>query len=399
MAKFQNEDMVLRAIAKESLNFLLQHTEMNRINCILLTGSLANGEGTVIEDNSSLITSDFDFVIFLDISSYLKNKRHFKIMSQEISKRFMDRGVKTHILFHPVNRLLGRIFRSKNCHIYEYEFTRSSRCILGKLPSFTKRARPSKSDAMELMFKVISDQIFIEFNELSKIEKTYIYAKKALTLLNSILIFYGHPGETYQIRLESVKECACKGVIPINQDEIKTLDIFTQFKLSGSLKHLLDSFKYKNINSLIKFQKEFLKKFTKQILYYELANLHQWSRETYMVYDIFPANMTGNFQLLKQYSLHSNTRFISRIMGILFFLFWSIVKNIRRKELFTTFIFHKQPPKTILNVLITLIFLHKHTLAKKMSKETFTWIDFNEYNIIQGLYSLWQTAEQSIKLD
>ena len=106
------------------------------------------------------------------------------------------------------------------------------------------------------------------------------YAKRALTLLNSLLIFNGVFAETYTKRIKIAEEYASRGMIPLSQSEIETLELFTEYKISGSFQHLLDSFQFLKIDDLIRFQKKFLEKLTIKIL----NRLEKLSKRCYKVY-------------------------------------------------------------------------------------------------------------------
>lgn len=401
MARHDHEDIVLREIAQEALNSLLERVDAEKIRCILLTGSVANGEGTVIKHNSSMITSDFDFIIYMDFPHFLKNRAHFQNLSQEASTRLMEKGVNTHITFLLSTSVLHKGIFPIISNIYEYEFSLASRCIFGKTLSFDSTTRPSKRDALELTFTVVSDLVYSKLKDLSKIEESYIYAKRALTLLNSILIFHGFFAKTYQKRMEMARKYAATGRIPLNQDEIKTLEIFTEYKLSGSFQQLGASLACKKTDDLITFQKKFLKELTTKILYYELNNILTKTTETRPEYSNSLQNMTCKFPaLLKEYSRYSKTGLLHRIMGITLYLFWALTRNRRRKELFATFIFHNQSPKVILNVITALLFVYdRYISARKILRKFFPWIKINdETEAIQKTFSLWQIAGQSIKL-
>lgn len=401
MARYGHEDIVLREIAQQSLNFLFRCVDTGKIRCILLTGSVANGEGTVIEHNSSMITSDFDFVIYMDFPHFLKNRTHFQNLSQQMSTRLREKGVNTHVTFLLSMGALHKGIFPVISNIYQYEFALASRCIFGKTPSFNPAARPSKRDALELTFTVISDLVFLKLKAPSKIEESYIYAKRALTLLNSILIFHGFFAETYQKRMEIARKYAAIGRIPLNQDEIKTLEIFTEYKLSGSFQQLAASLARKKTDDLIRFQKKFLRKLTTKILYYELNYILNKATQTKLEHSNSLQNMSCRFPaLLREYSKYSRTRPLSRVMGITLCLFWSLARNRRRRELFNAFIFHKQSPKVILNVILALLFIYDRDIsARKILREFFPWITVNdETEAIQRTFSLWQIAEQSIKL-
>lgn len=398
MAKYEREDSVLRAIAKEALNFLSKHVDTRRIECILLTGSVANGEGTVIVYDKRMVASDFDFIIYMSLTDFLRNRTYLANLSQQLTTRLMKKGVNVHITFVPSTSVLQASPFFVKSDIYEYEFAFASKCLFGKTPQFDKNARPTKRDALELTFTVVSDLIFTNFKNGSKIEESYIYAKRALTLLNSILIFHGFFAETYQKRIEIAKKYAEVGTIPISHDEIKTLEIFTKYKLSGSLQHLLDSFSYKKVDDIVSFQKEFLKKLAAKILYYELMYLTSTPTGTKLTYNNSPLSRMP--KLLREYSKHCENSFFNRISGFILYLFWSFSRDMKRKEIFAAYIFHKQSPKAILNVLTTLFFMYGRRISMgRILREIFPWINVNETNAIQKLFSLRQIAEQSLKLN
>lgn len=399
MAKQNYADEVLRAIAKEAVDFLLKNVNANRIKCILVTGSIANGEGTVIKHNSSVITSDFDFVVYLDFLYYLKNRNHFRHLSQVMSARLINRKVNTHVVFLPSAKIFQTGIRLTNSSIYEYEFAVASKCVFGKVLSFNLAARPTKRDALELTFTVVSDLVFSNFKNLSKIEESYIYAKRALTILNSILIFHGSLAETYEKRMKIAKSYVSRGKLPVTQDEMKILEIFTEYKLSGSLHRLFDSLSCSDIGDLLRFQREFLANLAIKILNFELNNVFTEEKQAKPRYN--GSSQNARFpKLLKEYSKRSTTQRFSRILAIALYGFWSFARNKRREELFATFIFHKQPPKTLLNVLITLLLIYNgNTPARKFLYEIFPWMNFDaDTEPLQRIFSLWQTAEQSIKL-
>jgi len=398
MAKQKHADEFLRGIAREALGFLFRYINISKIKCILITGSLANGEGTVIEYDSAVVASDFDFVIYLDFPYYLKSRNLFQQLSQQISTILVGRRINTHVVFLPTTEIFHRIIPSKNSAIYDYEFTTASKCIFGKMPSLNKFARPTKEDALELTFTMISDLVFSDLKNFSKIEESYIYAKKALTLLNSILIFHGFFAETYQKRIEIARKYSVEGKIPLTQDEIKILEAFTEYKLSGSLHRLLDTLSFSSITNLVQFQRKFLTHLAIKILHYELKNFLD-AREVKSNTDLFLNAIYEIPTLLRKYLEYLRTGLFSRILGIILYLIWSILKDKERMELFATFIFYKQSPKVILNMLITLILIYgENILTGKIIKKVFPWINLSNTPAICKLFSLWLIAEQSIKL-
>jgi len=400
MARSEHNDQILRAICEEALSCFFEHIDSNRIRCVLLTGSVANGEGTVIGRMPYIIASDFDFVSYPDLQYYIKNRAYFGKLSRKISLKLQEKGVSTHVEFLPTPSILHATAHFAMPKIYEYEFAFASKCVFGEFPSFKKVARPSKRDALDLVFTVISDLVFSEFKGVSETEKSYIYAKRALTLLNSILIFHGFYAETYEKRMELARKYVRRAAFPISDNEMKILEAFNEYKLGGIFEHLLESIMCAERNDAIRFQKDFLEKLTIKILYYELENYCARTERRRRECDVSFTEMTHRLPfLLKEYSRRSKGRLVARIAGIILFLHAFVSRDRKRKELFATFIFHRQPPKVIMNVLTTLLFIYKHNIsAARILRETFPWVDFDDVNSIHKMLILWQSAAQSIKL-
>jgi hypothetical protein len=190
-----------------------------------------------------------------------------------------------------------------------------------------------------------------------------------------------------------------RGISPSIQNELSILKIYTEYKLNGSLQQLLNSMSCSDINNLLQLQREFLTNLTIKTLNFELDNIiaeEELAKSKYHE----PSQNKEFAKLLKEYSKLSTTRLQYRILGFILYILWSFTRNKERKDLFATFVFHKKPPKTILNVVITLLFIYdSETLARKILKEIFPWITFDApARSLQRLFFLWQSAEQSVKL-
>jgi len=110
MAQFDCEDAPIRNIAKKSLDFLIENVGVDNIQSVLLTGSLANGEGTVIKSDNSLLESDFDIEVYLNFFKFIKLKNHILNISDQISKKLERGGVNTHVLFLPTRQSVAKLF-------------------------------------------------------------------------------------------------------------------------------------------------------------------------------------------------------------------------------------------------------------------------------------------------
>jgi hypothetical protein len=394
MATDPYNDLTLRTIAKEAVGFLFKYVGSKKIIRIILTGSVANGEGTVIRHGSQLIVSDFDFVIWLSFPNFVRSKAYLPGLALLISKKLEERGINTHVTFTPVTYIFGTSFCNAWPRIYEYEFTLASKCITGKTPSFDKKARPSEKDALELVFSVIGDLMFLKLRKVSKVEESYIYGKRALTLLNSMLIIHGFFGETYQKRLEVAKKYANRRFFPITRDEIRILEIFTQYKLNGSNGYLMGSLGFKKIDALIMFQREFLKKVTIKTLYYGLFKILNKSIETNLAYDDLALSKLNEISLLlEEYLRRSEAPLLVRVTKVALTLIGLSGRRNEEKKLVCIYMHNKKPLKTILNVVIALLFVDNYSLSTKIMRKTLPCIfPYGNAVNIKKIYSLWQIA-------
>lgn len=399
MAKEEHANRVLKTLVQDALTFLMENIEQKKIRSILLTGSLANGEGTVIEHASSTITSDFDFVVYLDFYYFLRNKELFRKLSHQITATFVSRGIETHVDFLPSNLGFQYAFKFFNLKIYEYEFAIASKCVFGNFPHFDKEIRPTKNDALELAFTVASELVFSELKHYSELEKSYIYAKRALTLLNSLLIFEGTCIETYEKRTKRVKDHVPNEMVSLSETDILMLERFTEYKLHGSLTHLMTSLECTNLMELIGVEKNFLEQLTKKVIIYELRSitkdLNSNNPESPIFYD--DVEFAEFSQLLYLYCKHSRLSMKSQLAGILMCTTSILKKDSDRTELFGNFVFRKQSPKNVLNCIITVNLFYGQNPASNILRTEFPWLNLNG-NILKRLFSLWRLAEQSVKL-
>jgi hypothetical protein len=130
------------------------------------------------------------------------------------------------------------------------------------------------------------------------------------------------------------------------------------------------------------------------------VNLASKSIDTNLLYTDSLEKLTKALpNLLEAYSINSRTRSSSRIIGVILYAFGLLSRDRQRKELFATFLFHKQSPKIILNTILTLLFvLNNDSSGAKIVREVFSWINFDGASEIPTVFSLWQVSEKSIKL-
>jgi hypothetical protein len=396
MAKNPKHDSILHEILKFSIKSLFSNLGEKQILGVLLTGSVANGEGTVLVADSLSIISDLDLVVYLDFISYLKNRNIFDHLSNEVTKKLISQGYNTHVVFLPHCSFMSYLSKS---NIYDYEFRYGKR-IYGQIPVFNETALPSFNDALELTFTVISDLIFNNSQKIEKSEQSYILAKRALTLLNSVLIFYQVPLETYKKRIEFAKMCYDKKNFPFNSDEIEVLSLYTEFKLFGSIDNLMKSLGMAEINELLAFQTQFLKMLVLKCLYYELSIYACKSikkTEFNETNEFYQSNIPS---LLDTYSSKSILRAKLRFFGLILLILTLFYRNKLRRDLFVSFLFHKQAPKVILNHLIALYLVSSEGEVTMKFRSIFPWLTYNNVtNLKDNLFlPLWRISERVLKV-
>lgn len=405
MAKCPHEDAILHQISQMAVNSLSKNVDMSKIKGVLLTGSVASREGTVIDYDSWIVASDFDFIVYLDFIDFLRIGRRLQNLSLAIFQDFVKRRINTHVTFLPHTTFLEILSCFTKSRIYDYEFAFASKRIFGKTPSFSTIPRPKKEDALELAFTVVSELVFLESKHLSKPEESYLWAKRGLTLLNSAMIFVGASYETYEKRIRFARELVLREQIPINEYEIEILALFTDYKLTGSLQNLMKCLDCKHIDNLIRYQIDFLTNLTAKVIFFELMNLAGKPIQRISLSDFSLKTMKKNLpNLLEKYLTKSTLSLPSRLVGMIIYVLGLLSRNAERSEFFETFIFHRQSPKTILNVIITLMFIYGHDFSARALMETrvlteiFPWIAVPA-PANRKIFSLWQTSEQSIKLN
>jgi hypothetical protein len=395
MAKDAESNSILQEIAEESLIFFLQNTNISKIHCIILTGSLANSEGTVVKNKSQIVTSDFDFDIYVDSIYFLRHKSLFRILSQEMTKRLLARGIRTHVEYLPTGQRLRSAFSFMNSNIYEYEFSIASKCVFGTKPIFDTTARPTREEALELAFTVAGDIVFSKTTQYSDAELSYVYAKRSLTILNSLLIFHGIFAETYQKRLDAGIKWLEKLEF-LSEEDLHMLSVFTQFKLSGSVEELMVDLGCKSIRALIRIEHEFLKNLASRVLLYEIAALSSKHQGALLPYNS-DVRSVDYIYLLGDYLEDHKTSLTHRLAGVTIYLFSLLKREQEKSELFKTFLFRNAPPKIIMNYLVANALIRGYSPSSSFLSTIIPWVKTKDSDYWK-VYSMWSIVQESIKL-
>lgn len=276
LSKDKKFDALLKYIVKIAILKLLSRIPIEAIKDIQITGSIANGEGTVIKCDSKVVTSDVDIVVYLGFPYFIiaTIKGIFENLSQEVNLYLSAKGLKTHICFTGTTRITKLFSYFSDSHIYDFEFIKNKSLYNQGSLCMEKRAHmPTKKDALQLTFTVIADYLFLDSLAPSDIEKVYLLAKRFLTLIHALLIFEGNPKFSYKERVTAI-ETTPKISDFLSTSEKEFLRKFTYFKLNGKLSYIFDAFKSTDIMQIITFQKELLVSIVLKIISYELQELY-----------------------------------------------------------------------------------------------------------------------------
>lgn len=271
MVLTKSKNGIIRFLVNSSLDYFLRNVDPKLIRCILITGSAATDEVTIIKSESYTITSDIEFDVFVKIPYYFIASKRFPEYSRSFTETFRRKGIHTKVLFHPQLEILHFLLPK----IYLYEYRVASELVYGRLPNFVKKNTnlPTAEDALELVFSTIADYLLARDNvDTSPAERIYYFAKRSLTLLYALLIVrglcvYGY-GERISRAVWAVKQ---KIPLPINNNDMNLLSALTRFKLSGSVDYLAKELGCDDISALSKLLEEFVKDLIYKVLYSCLA--------------------------------------------------------------------------------------------------------------------------------
>jgi hypothetical protein len=361
LSQDKESDKILKKIVEIALIRLFSHIPIKVIKDIQLTGSIANGEGTVIKEER-VIASDVDILVYLNFPYFIIAimKGLFEKLSQEVSHDLSSKGWKVHICFTgsiksaPFSHLLGS-------HIYDFEFltnksffnSRNSRRI-------TDVYIPTKRDALQLTFTTAADYLFLDSVAPSNIEKVYLLAKRFLTLIHSLFIFEGKPKASYEERsafAETSKFCAT--FLSVREKEL--IEKFTKFKLSGQISYIFDAFQSKDTEQIINLQKELLVNMIMRTLYYELQKNYDGLRANCKRrHNNEQLSAEGLLNLLNAYFHKTGKSFISSLIYVYILTLISIVTR-------RVFVLHLVGPLLVLrhsltsvaNYLVGLMFISR----------------------------------------
>ncbi|HBG45910.1 MAG TPA: hypothetical protein DDW94_02870 [Deltaproteobacteria bacterium] len=210
---------------------------------VVLTGSFARGEGTLVEENGKLkVLSDVEFLAVVEDGKGLSGiSARLKQEEAALGDELKEMGVDCKIDVTPA---LRRYFRNARPSIFAYELKahgqvlRGESRVLDDMPSFSRSDIP-RMDAFYLLNNRIMEQLenycsLSSGNHGAAEKAAYGIAKFYLDLATSILTFEGAYVPTYRARAGALKTLRPAGLMETEEYAglLRKVDHWTSVKLS-----------------------------------------------------------------------------------------------------------------------------------------------------------------------
>ena len=209
-------DLVARRLIADFSEILRSMDDLGRVSALILTGSFARGEGSILKlnDQSYKVLGDIEFLAVIGKRSGLEFFRKSVIKAKEV---FDETLKKRRVLCKvEVTPALPRFFKRLRPRIFDYELIRHGKTIWGdriyleNIPRFSPK-QISKIDPIYLLFNRIIEQLALlleikDGEENNLLEGSYQIGKVYIDLATSILAYTGNFEDTYLNRSKRFNE-------------------------------------------------------------------------------------------------------------------------------------------------------------------------------------------------
>lgn len=202
-------EALLRAALGECVNFVVARVPPAALEAVVLTGSFARGEGTVLAGPDGLrVLGDVEFFVVLRIPVPGWLARQMRAWGHQAGARLAALGVRAEVEFGPVD--VGFLRRRARPSIFVWDLRHHGKVLWGRpdvlaaIPPFTAEAIPP-DDAVHLTFNRAIEQLAI-WDRLDRLagdallEAAYQRLKLTLDLAGSALAFVGSHTPLYRER-------------------------------------------------------------------------------------------------------------------------------------------------------------------------------------------------------
>ena len=197
----------IREALQTCVDYLTERVRPPTLVAVILTGSFARGEGSVLPVGSMLkVLGDFEFFVVLTDAD--RRARQLGAWSREVSARLAGRGVRVDVEFGPVDP--GFFGRRARPSIFVYDLLHHGKVLWGRrdmlegIPRFEADAIP-REDALHLMFNRTVEQLdayerLPELDANGVLDAGYQQLKITLDVAGSVLAFTGNHTALYRRR-------------------------------------------------------------------------------------------------------------------------------------------------------------------------------------------------------
>jgi hypothetical protein len=209
-------DLVARRLIADFSAVLKSTDGLGEVSALILTGSFARGEGSVLKlsDRSYKILGDIEFLAVIgkksDVESLTKS---IATVQGVFGERLRKMGITCKVEVTPA---LPRFFKRLRPRIFDYELIQHGKTIWGEraylenIPKFSP-GQISKIDPIFLLFNRIVEQLALLLmieseGKIELIDATYPMAKVYMDLATSILAYTGNFEDTYRNRSKRFSE-------------------------------------------------------------------------------------------------------------------------------------------------------------------------------------------------
>jgi len=194
----------------------------SQLSTIVLTGSMARGEATSIEEGGvARVLGDAEFFLVFKEQAPLPSNSSLRLLAEKVQGRLSDERIRCVVELTPVR---PRYFRRLQATIFGYELRACGRAawgdpsILSLIPSFSP-ADISREDAWRLLLNRTIEFLevvpgFFQGDAGAASDCSYRLTKLCLDMATSYLVFAGEFRPTYRARASLIQEMA-------KQDDVK----------------------------------------------------------------------------------------------------------------------------------------------------------------------------------
>lgn len=223
---------------------LLRAVHANALQAIVLTGSLARDEATIIKHSQGLeLLGDADFLAVFDPSSPMPSVLQDAALSHKIEEFLLKEGLRCTVHAHAVS---PQYFQALPRAIFSYELRKCGRVIWGDpgtlelIPDFSAADLPREDAWRMLCNRMIEHLAFVHRLAADSAELPpdlhYATVKLFLDMATSYLVFAGQYAPSYQTRAQRLQRMAAdpqaNAPFPLAKFAARVSDC-TMWKLTG----------------------------------------------------------------------------------------------------------------------------------------------------------------------